>query len=186
MAEGKTPYQVLENYVDIIHDSLIKSLYSNDRYVKGGLAQSIEATVKVFGQNIILQVYMNDYWKFVDRGVSGTQVKRNTEYSFKKKNLDKKAMLKHIANRGERFSPMWEDIQKNYTNKKGLKVSRKKPLSAVKARNTLAFLIGRKIASQGIEATNFVDEGIDGIKVRLEKDLLEAVGRKIEIDIVVK
>lgn len=182
MAQGKTPYQILEDYVDVIHDALVKSLEANDRYASASLAQSIEAKVKIFGQSISLQVFMNDYWKFVDRGVNGTQRKRNSEYSFKKLNVDKKAMLKHIANRGINT----KDLEKFYTNKKGLKVARKKPLEAQKARNTLAFLIGRKIASQGIEATNFVEEGIAGIEKQLEKDLLEAVGRQIEVQITTK
>lgn len=186
MAQGKTPYQILEDYAQKISDVLRQSLVDNGRYVSGNLAKSIEAKVQVFGQSISILVYMDSYWKFVDRGVSGTQVKRNTEYSFKKKNLDNKAMLKHIANRGERFSPMWKDIQKNYTNKKGLKVKRKKPLDAQVSRNSLAFLLGRSLAKKGFEGTNFVQEGIDGIETQLEKDLLEAVGRQIEVQLTVK
>lgn len=186
MATGKTPYQILEVYAQRISDSLRDSLVKNERYVSGGLAKSIEARVKVFGQSINIQVYMADYWKFVDEGVNGTKVKHGSEYSFKKKNINKDAMLKHIANRGSRFAPMWKDIQNNYTNKKGLKVKRKKPLDAQVSRNSLAFLLGRSISKKGFKGTGFVDEGIQGIEKDLERDLLEAVGREIEVQLTVK
>lgn len=183
MAEGKTPYQILEDYVEKIYESLHDSLVRNNRFASGDLSQSIYvAPPKIFGQKITLQVFMDGYWKFVDRGVNGIQRKVGSEYSFKKKNIDRQAMIKHIANRGIDT----KDIKNFYTNSKGLKVARKKPLDAQKAVNTLAFLIGRKISKFGIQPTNFVEEGIEGLDKMLEKDLLEAVGRQIEIEITVK
>lgn len=175
MAIGETPYDILTKYRQIITDALIKSLENNDKVAQGLLVQSIEVKPpKIFGQSISLQVYMNDYWKYVDGGrkKGGKQPPQD-------------AMLKHIAVRGEWHAKKASDISKFYTNKKGLKVARKNPLPMDKARKSLAFLIGRSIKRKGIKPTNFVEEGIVGIERQLEADLLEAVGRQIEVQLTV-
>lgn len=174
MAIGKSPYDILREYEQTITDALIKSLESNNKVASGVLAQSIEAKTKIFGQSISLQVYMNDYWKYVDGGR-----KKGS------KQPPQDAMLKHIAVRGEWHAKKASDISKFYTNKKGLKVARKNPLPMDKARKSLAFLIGRSIKRKGIKPTNFVEEGIVGIERQLEADLLEAVGRQIEVQLTV-
>lgn len=174
MAIGKSPYDILREYEQTVTDALIKSLESNNKVASGVLAQSIEAKTKIFGQSISLQVYMNDYWKYVDGGR-----KKGS------KQPPQDAMLKHIAVRGEWHTKKVSDISKFYTNKKGLKVARKTPLPMDKARKSLAFLIGRSIKRKGIKSTNFVEEGIVGIERQLEADLLEAVGRQIEVQLTV-
>lgn len=174
MAIGKSPYDILREYEQTVTDALIKSLENNDKVASGVLAQSIEAKTKIFGQSISLQVYMNDYWKYVDGGR-----KKGS------KQPPQDAMLKHIAVRGEWHAKKASDISKFYTNKKGLKVARKNPLPMDKARKSLAFLIGRSIKRKGIKPTNFVEEGIVGIERQLEADLLEAVGRQIEVQLTV-
>lgn len=174
MAIGKSPYEILRGYEQTITDALVKSLENNDKVASGVLAQSIEVKTKVFGQSITLEVYMNKYWKYVDGGrkKGGKQPPQD-------------AMLKHIAVRGEWHQKKASDISKFYTNKKGLKVARKNPLPMDKARKSLAFLIGRSIKKKGIKPTNFVDEGLAGIQRDLEQDLLEAVGRQIEVQLTV-
>lgn len=178
MAIGKSPYDILREYEQTVTDALIKSLESNNKVASGVLAQSIEAKTKIFGQSISLQVYMNDYWKYVDGGR-----KKGS------KQPPQDAMLKHIALRGNEnpffYKDKASDISKFYTNKKGLKVARKNPLPMDKARRSLAFLIGRSIKRKGIKPTNFVEEGIAGIERQLEADLLEAVGRQIEVQLTV-
>ena len=85
--QGANPYEILRQYEQLITDSLYKSLENNDKFASGLLAQSIEAKTKIFGQTVSLEVYMNDYWKFVDSGVNGTIRKNGSTFSFKKKNL---------------------------------------------------------------------------------------------------
>lgn len=177
MATGKSPYTILKEYEQTIIDGLIKSLENNNKVVSGNLAQSIEAKTKIFGQSISLEVYMDGYWKFLDRGVNGTVVKRGSEYSFKKKNLKAGVMEKFIRNRGI----------KQYKSKSGnviFDVNKAKDKS--KGYKTLAFLLGRGVSKFGIKPTNFVEEGINGIERQLEIDLLEAVGRQIEVQLTIK
>ena len=117
---------------------------------------------------------MNDYWKYVDGGR-----KKGS------KQPPQDAMLKHIAVRGEWHVKKVNDLSK-FRTVKGKQIARKTPLPLDKARKTLAFLIGRSIKKHGIKPTNFVEEGIVGIERQLEADLLEAVGRQIEIQLTVK
>ena len=173
MAQGSNPYDILREYEQTITDALIKSLESNDKVASGLLAQSIEAKTKIFGQTISLQVYMNDYWKYVDQGR-----KKGS------KQPPQDAMLKHIALRGEWHVKKVNDLSK-FRVVKGKQIARKTPLPLDKARKTLAFLIGRSIKKHGIKPTNFVEEGISGIERQLEADLLEAVGRQIEVQLTV-
>lgn len=174
MAIGKSPYDILREYEQIVVDALRKSLEDNNKVAQGLLQASIEPKTRIFGQTVSLGIYMLDYWKYVDGGR-----KKGS------KQPPQDAMLKHIAVRGEWHAKKASDISKFYTNKKGLKVARKTPLPMDKARKSLAFLIGRSIKRKGIKPTNFVEEGIVGIERQLEADLLEAVGRQIEVQLTV-
>lgn len=163
-----SPRQILENYKQIIIDAIAESLNKNDKVVQGGLVQSISINIKSFATNMVMEISMLDYWKFVDGG--------------RKKGAKMppiNAMLKHIANRGIDY----KGIQNNYRNTKGILVKRKKPLAKEKALRTLAYLIGRSISKKGIKPTNFVDEAFDNnILDNMSKELSTALGREILID----
>lgn len=164
-----SPRQILENYKQIIIDALADSLEKNDRVAKGGLVQSISINIRSFATNMVMEISMADYWKYVDGG---------RRKGSKMPPID--AMLKHIANRGINY----KGIQNTYKNKKGQIVKRKKPLAKEKALRTLAFLIGRGISKKGIKPTNFVDEAFDNnILDNMSKDLSTALGREILIDL---
>jgi hypothetical protein len=155
-----SPRQILENYKQIIIDALADSLEKNDRVAKGGLVQSISINIRSFATNMVMEISMADYWKYVDGG---------RKKGSKMPPID--AMLKHIANRGINY----KGIQNTYKNKKGQIVKRKKPLAKEKALRTLAFLIGRGISRKGIKPTNFVDEAFDNnILDNMSKDLSTA------------
>jgi hypothetical protein len=198
VAVGKNPYQILEDYKQRIEDVLRESLVKNDRYASGALAKSIDAKVKIFGQSISIQVFMFDYWKFINEGVNGTVVKHGSPYSFKKNNVNQAAMLDLIKKRGITeyknkkgevvFSTKLSTLRKKKIKSLKSKVVKKayKQLSELQKRKTLAFLLGRGISKFGTKPTNFVDEGIQGIEKDLERDLLEAVGREIEVQLTVK
>ena len=179
MADILSPREVIDSYRQKFIDALQDSLTKHDRVVKGGLFQSINATVKVYGQTITLSIIMVDYlrgvdyWRWVDEGRKAGG-----------KQPPQAAMLKHIADRGERWNPVAQKISR-FANKKGLEVLRKKPLSMDKARKTLAFLIGRSIKKHGIKPTHFASEVMEGNLIDLfTKDLTLSVGRNIKIEIV--
>lgn len=197
MAIGETPYDILRSYEQIVVNALRKSLEDNDKVAQGLLQASIEPKTRIFGQTVSLGIYMLDYWKFLDRGVNGTANKVGSEYSFKKKNVSQKAMLDFIKTRGiteyknkkgdivfsTKLSKLRKKKIKSIRNK-GIKKAYKQ-LSELQKRKTLAFLLGRGVSKFGIKPTNFVEEGIVGIERQLEADLLEAVGRQIEVQLTV-
>lgn len=163
-----SPRKILENYKQIIIDALADSLEKNDRIAKGLLVQSISINIRSFATNMVMEISMADYWKYVDGG---------RRKGSKMPPID--AMLKHIANRGINY----KGIQNSYRNKKGQLVKRKKPLAKEKALRTLAYLIGRSISKKGIKPTNFVDEAFDNnILDNMSRDLSTALGREILID----
>ena len=163
-----SPRKILENYKQIIIDALADSLEKNDRIAQGLLVQSISINIRSFATNMVMEISMADYWKYVDGG-------RRKGSKMPPIN----AMLKHIANRGINY----KGIQNSYRNKKGQLVKRKKPLAKEKALRTLAYLIGRSISKKGIKPTNFVDEAFDNnILDNMSRDLSTALGREILID----
>ena len=163
-----SPRKILENYKQIIIDALADSLEKNDKVVQGLLVQSISINIRSFATNMVMEISMADYWKYVDGG-------RRKGSKMPPIN----AMLKHIANRGINY----KGIQNSYRNKKGQLVKRKKPLAKEKALRTLAYLIGRSISKKGIKPTNFVDEAFDNnILDNMSRDLSTALGREILID----
>ena len=163
-----SPRKILENYKQIIIDAIADSLEKNDRIAKGLLVQSISINIRSFATNMVMEISMADYWKYVDGG---------RKKGSKMPPID--AMLKHIANRGINY----KGIQNSYKNKKGQLVKRKKPLAKEKALRTLAYLIGRSISKKGIKPTNFVDEAFDNnILDNMSRDLSTALGREILID----
>ena len=163
-----SPRKILENYKQIIIDALADSLEKNDRIAQGLLVQSISINIRSFATNMVMEISMADYWKYVDGGrKKGSKMPPIN------------AMLKHIANRGINY----KGIQNNYRNKKGQLVKRKKPLAKEKALRTLAYLIGRSISKKGIKPTNFVDEAFDNnILDNMSRELSTALGREILID----
>ena len=179
-----SPRQVLESFEGKVQEALRKTLKDNDRVANGKLYGTIIAITKVYGQMVVMELHMEDYGKFVNEGVNGTQQQRGSKFSFKKKNLKQGVMLKHIADRGERLNPIVNDISKHYKDKKGILKTRKKPLSLDKARKTLAFLMGRNIAKKGIAPTHFVEEGLEsGVIDSLKTELYKSVGREIKIEL---
>jgi hypothetical protein len=178
---ANTPREVLEDYGQKFVDAFRESLLKNEKFVSGNLSQSILAMpVKIMGQNLVMEIRASEYFDYVNDGVNGTQRNNGSPYSFRKKNVNQSAMLKHIANRGINY----KDMQNFYRNSKGLKVKRKKPLDKDKALKTLAFLIGRKVSKKGIKPTHFADEVIESnLKKQMEIELSKSMGRMINIEI---
>lgn len=112
------------------------------------LSGSVNYKVLNTGGKISFSLTMNDYWKFQDKGVDGTEKSHGSEYKFKGKNISQKAMLKFIDSRHIKIelTPKTKELNKSLRNK-GIRKAYKK-LSIDKAKKTLAFLIGRSVAKK--------------------------------------
>ena len=166
---ANTPYDVLKNYSQKFIDAIQSSLEKNDRLAKGLLWQSVQAPIKVMGQKLVMEIRMNDYWRWVNDGRRAGS-----------KQPPPQAMLDHIANRGIST----KRIENFYKNKKGLQIKRKKPISPEKARKSLAFLIGRSIKKKGIKPTHFLDEVLESdLVTEMESAISKSLGRMITLEI---
>lgn len=157
-------------------EKLVKDLGKNlpeKKDTTGALRGSIRFTTKVFGQVYTFELSMLDYYKYVDQGVNGTKVNHGSQYSFRDKFPKILEIKKWISNKNI------QDFDEVKT-KKGLKTL----ASDFKGVNRLAFLIGRKIKTKGIEPTHFYSKVIDdGRLKKLSADLTKEAGREIIIDI---
>ena len=161
-------------------DQLRKNLEGYDSFASGRLAQSIDMRPTVDKGVLTLTLYMEDYWKFINDGVKGTQNERggNSPYSFKttSKSIPQRGISEWITEKGINVS----GIASHYKNKKGVLVQRKKKLSTLEANKTLAFAIARTTHKKGIKPRPFVSDLIDeqwikNITVRLGKAYKEDI-----------
>lgn len=159
MAEGISPREIIASYEQKFIDAFQDSLTKHDKVSGGGLFQSVKAITKVYGQKIILEIRMDDYWKWVDEGRKKGSKQPPIE-----------PILKFIANRG--LTP------------KPLKTKSKKPLNRQEQYRSLAFIIARSIKRKGIKPTHFASEVMNGSLLNnFKKDITIAVGRNIKIEI---
>jgi len=166
----------LKYRAELIAD-LRESLIRVNRDQPGDLLQSVDAFVKVNSNNVSFELVMNDYWKFVDEGVDGTQKSVGSQFKYKKngKRIPLDAMKKFIASHG--YAPK----QLKKTDKK---VKRKtKTIDRQKAFNSFAFAIGVNLKKFGVKPTHFFTDVInDDLKKRLTKDITLALKKDIEVD----
>jgi len=147
----------------------------------GGQNSRLSGSVnyKVLNQNgkISFSLTMNDYWKFQDKGVDGTEVSHGSKYKFKGKNINRKAMLDFINARHFKIdlTPHNKGLNKSLRNK-GIRQQHKK-LSLAKAKEQVAFIVGRSVAKKGIKPLHFMDKIITPERIAELKAMLIPVMR---------
>lgn len=158
-ADIKSPRQLLMDYEEKLINAIHASLEKHDRVARGQLWQSVKAETKIYGQAIVLEVSMLEYWKYVEEG----------------------------RRKGAKAPPL--DAMLNFIRDRGIKVRDKKVKKSKQSleskRKGLAFVLGRAIKKKGIKPTHFLAEVVEGnIVSQLEKDLIESVGRDIKVAII--
>lgn len=123
------------------------------------LHSSLDSELQVGPRSFSLQFFMADYGKFVDEGVSGTERKYNTPYSYTTKMPPSKVFEKWVKQRG---------IQGR--DSKGRFMTHK----------TLSFLIARSVFRKGIKPSLFFTKPFEREFLRLDEDLVEAFGLDID------
>lgn len=142
----------------------------------GGQNSALSGSVnyKVLNTNgtISFSLTMNDYWKFQDKGVDGTQVSHGSIYKFKGKNINQKAMLQFINAR--HFKIELTTHKKNLNKSlrtKGIRQQHKK-ISLEKAKEQVAFVVGASVANKGIKPLHFMDKIITDERIAQLKEML--------------
>jgi hypothetical protein len=162
----------LKYRAELIKD-LRQSLIKANRDQPGKLLQSIDATINVTVNNVSFSIEMEDYWKFVDKGVDGTEQSQGSEYKYKKngKRIPLDAMKKFVAARGLTPKPKSKKVRKTLKN-----------VSNTKNLDSLAWAIGVNIKKKGLEPTHFFTDIInESLKKRMTADISIALKRDIEL-----
>lgn len=149
--------------IDAFREYIIKQARTNltksKKNVSKDLYNSIKGVTKAFPNSIQVQFEMEYYGKFVDKGVSGTEKKYNTPYSYTDKRPPRKTLEEWVSKR--RFQ---------FRDDKGRFMSYK----------TMAFLIQRSIYEKGIKPSLFFTKPFEKAFKNLPNELVEAYGLDLE------
>jgi hypothetical protein len=167
----------VENYLNSLGKYVVKQsrtmLTKAKKNVNKDLYNSIEYKVVPDGDNFILQFYMLDYGKFVDKGVSGK--KKIQEY----KTWDKRKIASPFQYK-TKGPPI--DIISKWIRQKGIKpkgTGRGRSKTSGQYISGLAYLISRAIKRDGIKSLSFFQRPLGLGLDTFPKDLLEAVKKDI-------
>jgi len=161
--------KVLEEYANAIVDEAITALTTPreidgktvTRVASGELARSLRAVVLEKDRVACFAVEpAAEYADFVHEGVNGTQNDRGSVYSYKKQNIDTTKLQEWI-----RYKPV---PLRDFETGQFVPMTRSNIRSA-------AYLMGRKIAKQGIEGVPFFREAIDRTVPRFADRIADAI-----------
>ena len=161
-----------KEYLNAFAKYIIQQSRSN--LTKGGknstkdLYNSLEKQIEVGANSFRLAFLMEDYGKFIDKGVQGSnpsgikngvQKAPNSPYKFKSKSIPTKVLDKWVIKKG--IAPR---------NKAGKFLSRQ----------GIKFAIAKSIALQGIKPSMFFTKPFEKAFERLPDELVEAYGLDVE------
>lgn len=160
LTKGET-YKTLEAFKKFVVQQSRSRLSKSKKNNSKKLYDSIGGEVKVNPNSFSLSFFMEDYGKFQDKGVSGTEKKYNTPYSYTSKMPPIKPLAEWAKSRGIRLRDEQGKFKKgNY--------------------NTIGFLISRSIFRKGIKPSLFFTKPFEQGFKKLPDELLEAYGLDVE------
>jgi hypothetical protein len=170
--------QLVAEYVEAFERRVADELNRLDKVDTGGLASSIRFETTETANGIIISVFVNDYYKFVDEGVRGVgrnNINTTSPYRFRYLNPSKShvsAIRKWIARNG---------IKSRATDvKKYGAVGRENRQPKDKS---LAYIIARSIKSKGLERTGFWSSSIDQVFKDFDIKMSQALGIDIRVNL---
>jgi len=136
-------------------------LSKSNKNVSKELYNSLKGNIKVMPNSIAVEFEMEDYGLFQDKGVSGTEKKYNTPYSYKSKMPPVKPLADWAKNRNIRLRDEKGKFKKgNY--------------------NTIGFLIARSIYRKGIKPSLFFTKPFEQGFKKLPNELINSFGLDVE------
>ncbi len=169
MSEGlvtkhSTISQVLEDFGNEMQKELKAELVKDGAYVSGDLAEQIEFTSVINGEGFVFSLRLKDYYDYVNKGVSGTDKKRNTPYSY----MESSKIPFYFA--------------KQWMNNKGLFKTKGSTITSlagkqykVGSKDSQAFAMARSWKEKGTKGNHFYDNVVTEARLdKLRKDLASA------------
>jgi hypothetical protein len=166
--------QILQEFGQEMQEKLKEKLVENKAYVSGDLAEQIRFTAVVLGNAYEFTLRLKDYYDYVNKGVSGTDKKRNTPYSY----MSASKIPFYFA--------------KQWMNNKGLFVAKGTTITSLAGksykagdRDSQAFAMATSWKQNGIRGNNFYDEVVTPTRLKiLKQHLAAATGEDFE-DVIV-
>jgi len=163
--------QVLEDFGNEMQKSLKAELVKDGAYVSGDLAEQIEFSSIINGQGFVFTLRLKDYYDYVNKGVSGTEKKRNTPYSY----MSTSKIPFYFA--------------KQWMNNKGLFKTKGSTITSlagkqykVGSKDSQAFAMARSWKEKGIKGNHFYDKVVTEKRLdKLRKDLASAAAGDMKI-----
>jgi len=157
----KETQKVLEAFKDFVIQQARTRLTKNKKNVSKELYNSLRGNVKEMPNSIAVDFEMEEYGVYQDKGVSGTEKKYNTPYSYK----SKMPPIKPLADWAKSKNIRLRDEQGKY--KKG-------------NYNTIGYLIARSIYKKGIKPSLFFTKPFEQAFKKLPDELTESFGLDVE------
>lgn len=149
----------LEEYAREVRNTYQDNLIHNDRIASGKLLNSVEYQVVNNGVEYEVQLRLEEYWKYIEYGVSGNV--KNTNRPFKNPGW---GAYPHILN-WIKVKPVLPRPDRN---------------GKLPSQKSLAFLITRAIVQNGIEPGNELKSAIDVINFKYREKLVIALRQDTE------
>ena len=155
----KETEKYLNDFAKYVIQQSRSNLTKGDKNVNKNLYNSLDKEIEVGANSFRLAFLMEDYGKFQDKGVSGTERKYNTPFSYKSKRPPLKPITDWIKNRRFQFR------QKN---------------GKFMSYQSTAFLVRNSIFKKGIKPSLFFTKPFQKAFERLPDELVEAYGLDVE------
>jgi len=151
----------LEAFKNFVIQQSRSRLSKSKKNVSKELYNSLKGNVKEMPNSISVEFEMEDYGVFQDKGVSGTEKKYNTPYSY----TTKMPPIKPLSDWAKSKNLRLRDDKGKY--KKG-------------NYNTIGFLIARSIYRKGIKPSLFFTKPFEQAFKKLPDELIEKFGLDVE------
>tara|TARA_R110000744_G_scaffold82750_1_gene162568 strand:+ start:3102 stop:3611 length:510 start_codon:yes stop_codon:yes gene_type:complete len=130
----------------------------------GNLYKKTKYDLSVSKNSFSLSFELTDYWKFQDEGVSGTEKKYNTQFSYKEGGNENKPSPKHFI---------------KWAKQRGIKPRNKKTGKFI-TDSAFGFAISNHIYKNGIKPTKFFSKPFENEFKKLPDELVEAFSLQLD------
>jgi hypothetical protein len=151
----------LQKFAKTVISQSRANLTRGKKNVNRKLYDSLKYELNVHRQSFSLEMFMEEYGKFQDEGVNGTEVKHGSRFSFKDKQPPTQPIAEWAKARRIRFrDEKGRYLRGNY--------------------NTIGFIIARAIKKKGIKPSLFFTKPFEKHFKNLPDELVEAYGLNLD------
>ena len=159
MLNQEETYNYLNKFAKYVIQQSRSNLTRKNKNVNKKLYDSLSSEIEVGKNSFRLDFLMEDYGVFQDKGVSGTERKYDTPFSYKSKMPPAKPLTDWVSKRGFQF---------------------RKPDGKFMSYKQTSFLIRNSIFKKGIKPSLFFTKPFEAAFENLPDELVEAFGLDIE------